>query len=154
MKRNTHIEFNTISIWRIDFQLANTLKGLTSFLLIMWRLRVPRASRLWPLGNSLHGGGSQKLPVGPGKVANCFLIIQVWILYFGDYPQPVFNPSSTPRPCVPSHATAYSVLYSAPQTYTFREYEPTLILTEVTQTEAICIWEENEESGWSQTDLD
>lgn len=27
MKRNTHIELNTKSIWRIAFQLAHTLQG-------------------------------------------------------------------------------------------------------------------------------
>lgn len=153
MKGNTHIELNTISIWRIDFQLVHTLEGLMSFLLIMWRPRDPRASWLWPLGNSLQGSSSQKLPMGPRKVANGFLIIHVWILYFRDYQQPVYNHSSTPRLCASSHTTAYSVLYSAPQIYTFRDYVPTLLLTEVTQTEVVCIWEENNKH-WCQTDLD
>lgn len=73
------INFSTIKIheekhshWteyeiHLDNRFPIDSEGLTPFLLIMRSPRVARAPWLWSLGNCIHGGSSQKFPVGSRK---------------------------------------------------------------------------------------
>lgn len=77
MKRNTHIELNTKSIWRIDFQLAHTLGR--AHVLSPNHVKTQSCQAFMAVAPGKQSSWWQLLEIssGAGKLANCFLIIQV-----------------------------------------------------------------------------
>lgn len=77
MKRNTHIESNTKSIWRIDFQLAHTLRG--AHILSPNHVKTQSCQAFVAVASGKQSSWWQLLETSSGtrKLANCFLSIQL-----------------------------------------------------------------------------